>query len=236
MPRDSNLNRVIPNRLLRTIPRNEYERLLPKLENVALIFDTVIFEQRETIKHVYFPDSGVISLIGSDGNGSSLEIGLIGSEGMVGLPVFLQAKTSYSKAIVQGNGTAMRMKVRDFDTACRNGATLPKLLLRFAHSMFVQTSQSSICYGFHVVSERLARWILMMSDRMKTGEYQMTHEFLSNMLGVRREAVTKAAGLLQKKGLIRYSRGQLVIMDRLGLESAACKCYAIVHDEERSSL
>jgi CRP-like cAMP-binding protein len=224
----------IHNRLLAALPAKEYQRLLPNLEEVALDFNTDIYKLGETISHVYFPNSGIISLLAAVDASSTLEVGLVGSEGMAGLPLFMGVKSSPVRAIVQGNGIAMRMKATDFVKECKNGGALSSLMLRFAHSMLVQISQSAVCYRFHRIEQRLARWLLMTGDRMESNEYQITQEFLSHMLGVRREAVNKAAGLLQKKDLISFSRRNIVIIDRPGLEAAACKCYFIIREEEKS--
>ena len=148
---------------------------------------------------------------------------------MAGLPHFLGVDKSSVRAVVQGDGTAMRIKAADFDAECQNGgATLRNVMLRFAHSMMTQISQSAVCYRYHPIENRLARWLLMTADRMETNEYQITQDFLSNMLGVRREAVNRAAGVLKNKGLISYSRGNILILDPTGLESSACDCYEIL--------
>jgi CRP-like cAMP-binding protein len=143
-------------------------------------------------------------------------------------------KTSLNRAVVQGAGLAMRMKEADFLAVCQNGGLLPRLLQRFTHSFLAQVSQSAVCYRFHLIEARLARWLLMTSDRMETNEFQITQEFLSNMLGVRREAVNKSAVILQHEQLISYSRGNMSINNRAGLEKASCQCYFIIKDEEKS--
>lgn len=231
---DSKQNASVPNRLLAALPPKEYERLLPKFEEVELKFGTIIYKLGETFRHVYFPNSGIISLLAAVDDNSTLEVGIVGSEGMVGLSLFLGVKKSRVRAIVQGSGTAMRMKAADFEKECRKGGNLTRILLRFVHSMLVQISQSAVCYRFHPIEKRLARWLMMTSDRMETNEFQMTQGFLSTMVGVRREAVTNSAGSLRKKDLISYSRGRIFITDRPGLEAAACKCYTIIKDEEKS--
>lgn len=223
----------IHNRLIAALPAKEYQHLLPDLEECSLEFNTDVYKLGETIRHVYFPNSGIISLLAAIDVNSTLEVGLVGSEGMAGLPLFMGVKSSPVRAIVQGNGTALRMKAADFVKECKNGGSLNGLMLRFAHTMLVQISQSAVCYRFHVIEQRLARWLLMTGDRMESNEYQITQEFLSHMLGVRREAVNKAAGVLQKKDLISFSRRNIVIIDRSGLESTACKCYSIIRDEEK---
>lgn len=219
------------NRLLAALPAKEYTRLLPKLEEVSLTYGENIYESGEIIRRVYFPTSGIISLLTAVEERSLLEVGIVGNEGMSGLALFLGVKTSNNRAIVQGKGFAMRMKAADF-LACGNGGSLPHILRRYTHSLLTQISQSAVCYRFHPIEARLARWLLMTSDRMNTNEFQITQEFLSNMLGVRREAVNKSAVILQRRQLISYSRGNVSIINRAGLEAASCKCYGIIKDEE----
>jgi CRP-like cAMP-binding protein len=220
------------NQLLAALPTPEYSRLLPKLEQFTLTYGENIYQQNEIIDYVYFPNSGIISLLVAIESGSMLEVGIIGKEGIVGLSVFLGVKTSSNQAIVQGDGEALRMKTADFLTECENSATLTQLLKRFTQSLLVQVSQSAVCYRFHQVEARLARWLLMTGDRMESDKFQITQDFLSNMLGVRREAVNKSATILQQQQLISYSRGNLEIINRKGLESAACVCYGIIKAEE----
>jgi CRP-like cAMP-binding protein len=234
MPDTTKLNAPIYNRLLAALPNTEYVRLFSKLEQIALVYGEIIYERGEIIRHVYFPNSGIISLLASVENSASLEVGIVGKEGIVGLPVFLGVKTSNNHAVVQGAGVAMRMKAADFLIECRNDGGLPRLLRRFTHSLLAQVSQSAACYCFHLVEARLARWLLMTSDRMETGDFPVTQEFLSNMLGVRREAVNKSAVMLQQQQLINYSRGNVSIINQVGLEKASCKCYGIIKDEEKS--
>src|SRR6185436_20448770 len=176
----------VSNRLLAALPAGEYRRLFPKLEQIALTYGENIYEPGEIIRYVYFPGSGIISLLARVEESATLEVGIVGKEGVVGLPIFLGVQTSGNKAIVQGAGFAMRMNAADFLTECRNGGSLPHLLQRFTHSLLAQISQSAVCFRFHAVEARLARWLLMTSDRMETNEFQITQEFLSNMLGVRR--------------------------------------------------
>lgn len=222
------------NRLLAALPAKEYQRLFPKLEEISLTYGDNIYEQGESIRRVYFPNSGIISLLTAVEERSLLEVGIVGNEGMIGLALFLGVKTSNNRAVVQGLGFAMRMKAADFLAECENGCSLPRLLQRYTHSLLTQVSQSAVCYRFHPIEARLARWLLMTSDRMETNEFQLTQEFLSNMLGVRREGVNKSATNLQHQQLISYSRGNISIINRAGLEAAACKCYAIIKGEENS--
>ena len=224
------------NRLLAALPLKEYQRMLPNLEQVSLSFAEDIYESGDVIRHVYFLESGIISLLAAVGERSLLEVGIVGSEGMVGLSVFLGAKTSNNRAIVQGKGFALKMTATSFQTECNFGGKLPKLLQHFTHSLMTQISQSAVCYRFHPIEARLARWLMMTFDRMKTEEFRLTQNFLSNMLGVRREAVNKAATNLQKQKLIDYRRGNISILNQAALETVACQCYEIIKREYGKSL
>jgi len=219
------------NRLLTALPKDEYQRLLSKLEPSPLVFGEVIYQPGDRIRSVYFPTSGIISLLAAVADRATLEIGIVGREGMVGLPAFMGVKTSGNRAVVQGAGAAMTMKVAAFRKECDNGGSLTRLLRRYSHSRLTQIAQGAACNRFHPIDARLARWLLMTSDRMGTDEFQLTQEFLSNMLGVRREGVNKAAGALQEQNLISYSRGRLLIEDRVGLKAIACDCYGIIKAE-----
>jgi CRP-like cAMP-binding protein len=228
-------NAPIHNRLLDALPTVDYERLLPNLKEVPLVYDTVLYDVGDTLKHVYFPNHGIISLLGAMEGSATLEVGVVGREGMAGLPLFMGVNTSRVRSIVQASGTAMRMKTADFQNECRKGGALSRILLRFSYSMMFQVWQSAVCFRCHSTEERIVRRLLMTSDRMETNEFKMTHDFLSNMIGVRREAISIAAGSLRKKDFITYVRGNIRIIDRRGLEAAACKCYSIIRDQEKSS-
>jgi CRP-like cAMP-binding protein len=161
-------------------------------------------------------------------------VGLVGKEGILGLAVFMGVNASQNRAVVQGTGSAMKMKATAFRRECNNGGALPRLLRRYTHSLLTQITQTAVCNQFHSIEARLARWLLLTHDRMEHDEFQLTQEFLSNMLAVRRECVNKAAGKLQKRNLIRYSRGHLKVLDRAGLEAICCGCYEIIKDESVS--
>jgi len=225
----------IANKLLAALPRKEYQALQSQLEEIPLVFEDIIYRPEVVISDVYFPNSGVISLLAGLNERTTLEVGLVGKEGMLGLAVFMGAKASQNRAVVQGTGTAMKMKASAFRRECNNGGDLPRLLRRYTSSLLTQITQTAVCNQFHSVEERLARWLLMTHDRMATDEFQLTQEFLSNMLAVRREAVNKAAGKLQKLKLITYSRGRLTVLDRAGLEANACSCYEIITRESTRS-
>jgi CRP-like cAMP-binding protein len=219
------------NRLLAALPTKDYERLLPHLTQTNLIFASTLYEPGDVVRHVYFPNSGIVSLLANVQDGGTLEVGIVGREGMVGMPIFMGVNTSRNRAVVQGAGSALRMKSKDFRRECDNGGPLPYLMRRYAHSSWTQLSQSAVCNRFHPLDARLARWLLMTRDRMESDEFLLTQEFLSNMLGVRREGVSKAAGSLQQLELVSYTRGTLTILNRAGLKAVACQCYAIIKEE-----
>ena len=220
----------IENSLLAALPRKEYQRLLARLEPVTLTFGEVLYEPGETIRHVYFPSTSLVSLLTLVDGHLAMEVGLIGREGMVGIPLVLGHNESSVRALVQGSGTAMRMAAAHFRKEFRLSLTLRQELYRYTHALMAQISQTAACNRFHVVETRLARWLLMTHDRVKSDQFHMTHEFLGHMLGVRRVGVTKAAQALQKRKLIGYSRGDIAVLDRGGLEAAACQCYEVVKD------
>lgn len=222
--------RVIENSLLAAIPRRDHRVLSASLEPVELIFGDVLYEPMHTISHVYFPGTALVSLLTLADGHLALEVGLIGREGMVGLPLILGHTLSPVRALVQGTGSALRMAAAPFLRQFRDSPALQRELYRFTYALMSQISQTAACNRFHVVESRLARWLLMTHDRVKSDRFYMTHEFLGHMLGVRRVGVTKAAQALQLRGLIRYSRGNIEVLDRKGLEGAACACYGIVCD------
>jgi CRP-like cAMP-binding protein len=219
------------NRLLAALPLNEYQRLLPELEQVTLPFAEVLYESGERIRHVYFPNESVVSLLAEVTAHSPLEVGRIGNEGVTGISVFMGVDTSPYRAIVQGVGTAMRVKAEVLRQEAEHTGPLHRLLHLYAHSLLTQVSRSAACNRFHAVDARLARWLLMTGDRLGANEFRLTQELIANMLGVRREGVNKAAGALQKDGLITYSRGRIKILERVGLGAVACECYRITKDE-----
>ena len=219
------------NRLLASLPKKDLQRLLPELESVTLTFGDILFEAGDTLKHVYFPGDSIISLLASVEDRELLEVGMVGNEGIAGLSVFMGVSKSRTRGLVQGAGGALRMKAATLRREAAAGGALPKLLLRYTHSLLTQISQSAACNRFHVVNARLARWLLMTHDRVAGDEFRLTQEFLSHMLGVRREGVTLAAGSLQKQKLISYTRGHLKILDRRGLVAVSCTCYGVIKDE-----
>jgi CRP-like cAMP-binding protein len=231
MPLNAKPRAPVANRLLAALPKKEYQRLLPELEEVEMPFAEVLYEPGERIRHVYFPNESIVSLLAEVANRSTLEIGLIGNEGMSGISVFMGVDTSPHRAIVQGAGTARRMEAAVLRKESDRMGSLHHLLHLYAHTLLTQVSQSAVCNRFHTVDARLARWLLMTGDRLGTDEFRLTQDFISNMLGVRREGVTAAAGRLQEQGLISYVRGRITILDRLGLEATVCECYKVINDE-----
>lgn len=225
------LNQKPTNRVLAALATTEFKTLSAKMEPVELTFAETIYEAGEEIKRIYFPESGIISLLSAIDKDSTLEVGIVGSEGLAGVSVFLGARTSPNRALVQGSGSALTMSARNFNAACKSSERLSTAVRRYIHSLLTQISQSAVCNRYHLIENRLSRWLLMTHDRIRSSEFQITQDFLSNMLGVRREAVNIAARDLQRLGLISYRRGHLTVIDRLGLEAAACPCYEILRQE-----
>ena len=190
----------------------------------------MLYEPGETIRHVYFPDASLVSLLTLADGHLALEVGLIGREGMVGIPLVLGHTASSVRALVQGAGSAMRMASAPFRKEFERNPPLQRELYRYTHTLMAQISQTAACNRFHLTEQRLARWLLMTHDRVKSDEFRMTQEFLGHMLGVRRVGVTRAAQALQKRKLISYTRGNITVLDRKGLEAAACQCYEVVKD------
>jgi len=221
----------IANRLLAALSKKEYAYLAPHLEQVALPFAEVLYNPGDAIRHVYFPDTGIVSLLSTVKDRATIEVGIVGNEGMVGISVFLGVTVSNNRMIVQSEGTAMRLETRRLETILKQSDALHGLLHRYTHALLTQISQSAACNRFHPVEARLARWLMMTRDRVGADDFRITQEFMSNMLGVRREAVAHNAAIFQKKRLIAYSRGHITILNRAGLEKAACNCYRIVKDE-----
>jgi CRP-like cAMP-binding protein len=221
---------LVPNRLLAALSRKDYQRLLPALESVELAFGEILYEPGAKIRHVYFPNDCFVSLLTSVDAHRAAEVGLVGYEGMVGVPVALGMEVSPFLAVVQGGGTAMRMRTADLRLEFSRSVGLQRELFHFTHLLMTQIAQTAACNRFHVVSQRLARWLLMTRDRVNSNEFRITQEFLARMLGVRRVGVTVAASSLQKRKLISYSRGTINITDQRGLAAASCGCYKTVKD------
>ena len=223
------------NLVLAAMPPQAYQRMLTGLEPVKLVYGQVLYKPHDRIRYVYFPVDCLVSLLTSIGKNLTLEVGMVGNEGMVGTPIALGIGVSAVQALVQGGGTALRMTAARFRAEFRKSAPLQQALFRYIHLLMAQVSQTAACNRFHEAESRLARWLLMSSDRVHSNEFLLTHEFLSHMLGVRRVGVTKAAENLRRMKLIEYSRGHIKILDRKRLEAAACPCYRIVKDLQDSA-
>src|SRR6202167_4631677 len=220
----------VPNHLLGALPRTEYQKLLAILEPVKLTFGETLYEAHAQIQHVYFPDDCFVSMLTTVDTGRAAEVGLIGSEGMIGVPMALGVAVSPFRAVVQGGGTAMRLKTGDFRHSFSRSAALKREVFLFTHLLMIQIAQTAACNSFHLVTQRMARWMLMTRDRVNSNEFRITQEFLALMLGVRRVGVTVAMSVLRARKVIAYRRGTVTILDHGGLVAAACGCYKTVKD------
>jgi CRP-like cAMP-binding protein len=231
-------NRVLAaNSMLAALPDEDYRRLLVVLEPVALAFGEILYQPREPICHVYFPTDSLVSLLTQVEGHQALEVGLIGHEGMLGIPLALGVNDSPVLAMVLGSGVALRMTSAHFRHELQKCELLKREVYRYTYELMVQMTQTAACNRFHGIEARLARWLLMTRDRVRSDRFHLTQDVLSNMLGVRRVGVTKAAGDLRLRRLISYNRGEISILDGEGLEAAACQCYQIVkamHDVARA--
>lgn len=224
------------NCLLAALPEAEFERIAPHLEWVAMPLGEVLYESGGQLQHVYFPTTAIMSLHYVTENGASSEIAGVGNEGALGISLFMGGNTTPSRAIVHTAGYSYRMKSRllmqEFNrSGGRRAGTLQQLLLRYTQALITQISQTAICNRHHAVEQQLCRWLLLTLDRLPSNELIMTQELIASMLGVRREGITEAAGKLQQAGFIRYRRGHITVLDRSGLESRVCECYAVVKQE-----
>jgi CRP-like cAMP-binding protein len=213
------------------LPAAEYERLLPHLELVPMPLGEVLYESGGRLQHVYFPTTCIVSLLYVLENGASAEIAVVGNEGILGISLFMGGDTTPSRAIVQSAGFGYRLKAQMLKREFSRAGPMLRLLLRYTQALITQMTQTAVCNRHHSVEQQLCRWLLLSLDRLPTDEVSMTQELIANMLGVRREGVTEAAGKLQRAGLIRYSRGRIEVLDRAGLELAVCECYAVVKRE-----
>ena len=218
------------NGLLSALPREEYERLSPHLEVVRLTPGKILYNAGDVVRHAYFPKGGMISLLSITEDGRTVEVGMIGSEGMSGIPIILRCSEAPYQVMVQLAGNALRIRGGALREEFDRGGKLQELLLRYTHSVLVQVAQSAACNRFHTVEQRLCRWLLVSRDLVQTDTLNLTQEFLSHMLGVPRTSVTMIAGTLQNEGLVRYRRGRITILSRKGLEAASCECYRRVRE------
>lgn len=218
------------NRLISALPKKEYLSLLPELTEVSLASGEVLFERGDTVRHVYFPNTSIISLLSNLAEQSRLQVGLVGNEGVVGISVFMGIDKASTRGLVQAGGSAIKMKSATMRRISNQPSSLHTLLHRYTYSRLTQISQLSACNRFHTVPARLARFLLMTSDRTDSNGLRLTQDFLAQLLGIRREAVNIAAGAFQKQRIINYTRGMISILNRAALEKSSCSCYAIIKE------
>jgi CRP-like cAMP-binding protein len=219
------------NHLLASLPASESERVYRQLELVPLPLGEVLYESGDQLAHVYFPTQAIVSLLYVMADGSSAEIAVVGNEGIIGIALFMGGQTMPNRAVVQSAGHAYRLEGQSLKEEFNRAGELQHLLLRYTQALLTQMSQTAVCNRHHSVDQQLCRWLLLSLDRLPSNELTMTQELIANMLGVRREGVTEAAGKLQRAGLIHYSRGKITVLDRPGLEARACECYQVVKTE-----
>ncbi|HWZ62727.1 MAG TPA: Crp/Fnr family transcriptional regulator [Steroidobacteraceae bacterium] len=222
-----------PNRILAALLATEYKRLLPELEHVTLTRGQVVYRADQDIEDVYFPEEAVVAMVDSMNDGRTVEVGLIGREGIVGINVVLGGVVTPDKAVVQLPGSAMRMKSRHLRKEMRFGSPLQRLLLAYARTFLAVISQSVACCQYHSIEQRLARWLLTMNDYAGAREFLMDHKSIARMLGVRREGISEAAGKLQTAGLVTYSRGRISVLDARAMEKKTCECYRFIRQQYR---
>ena len=219
------------NQLLAALPDAEWQRWLPQLEAVEMPLGQVLYESGSTLRYVYFPTSSIVSLLYLLESGASAEIAIVGNEGLVGISLFMGGESTPSRAVVQSAGQGYRLNARAMKEEFSRAGPVLHLLLRYTQALITQMTQTAVCNRHHTLDQQLCRWLLLSLDRLQGNDLVMTQELIANMLGVRREGVTEAAGKLQAAGLIRYSRGHITVLDRPGLEKRTCECYAVVKTE-----
>jgi len=222
---------VSKNHLLAELPHLEFERIRPHLVAVKLPLGKVLYESGDKMDYVYFPTTAIVSLLYIMENGSTAEIGVVGNDGVLGIALFMGGNTTPNRAIIQSAGDAYKMKAKDLMDEFSRGGKFHNLLLRYTQALITQISQTAVCNRLHTVEQQLCRWLLLSHDRLNSDKLVMTHDLISNMLGVRREGVTIAARKLSARKLIKNVRGTMTVLDRPGLEQACCECYKVVNDE-----
>jgi CRP-like cAMP-binding protein len=221
----------LKNHLLNALPEEPRARLLPRLELVPMILGQVLYESGSRLRHVYFPTDCIVSLLYVMENGASAEIAVVGNEGVIGIALFMGGETTPSRALVQSAGHAYRLNGSLLKEEFNRSGEMQHLLLRYTQALLTQMAQTAVCNRHHSIDQQLCRWMLLSLDRLSSNTLMMTQELIANMLGVRREGVTEAAGKLQAADLIEYSRGQITILDRPRLEARCCECYGVVKRE-----
>jgi CRP-like cAMP-binding protein len=228
MPRSADLK---ANSLLAALPAAEWKRWSPQLERVEMPLGQVLYEAGDTLKYMYFPMTSIVSLLYVMENGASAEIAVVGKEGLVGVSLFMGGESTSSRAVVQSAGIGCRLNSKVMKSEFDRAGPVLHLLLRYTQALLTQMAQTAVCNRHHSLDQQLCRWLLLSLDRLDGNELVMTQELIANMLGVRREGVTEGALQLQKEGLIRYARGHITVLDRIGLEKRTCECYAVVKRE-----
>ena len=224
------------NRLLAALPEEEFERLLPNIELAHLEKGEIIYMIGDRIRYAHFPLTGMISLLSATESGSTVEVAMVGNEGIVGLPIVLSTNKAPYEAMIQLTSDTVRIKAEVLKQEFDRGGQFQNFMLRYTHVLITQITQSALCNRFHTVEKRLCRWLLIARDRVNSNTIDLTQEIIAHMLGSPRTGVTMAAGVLQQAGLIRYSRGRIVILDRQRLSNASCECYRVVKEEFNSFL
>ncbi|MES2491184.1 MAG: Crp/Fnr family transcriptional regulator [Pseudomonadota bacterium] len=219
------------NRLLAALPAEVQARLLPHLELVQLPLGKVLYESGDALRYVYFPTDSIVSLLYVMESGASAEISVVGNEGLIGVALFMGGESTTSRAIVKSAGSAYRLLGQRLKDEFNRHGEMLLLMLRYTQALITQMAQTAVCNRHHSLDQQLCRWLLLSLDRLPSNQLTMTQELIANMLGVRREGVTDAAGKLQKLGVIEYSRGQITVLDRVKLEKLSCECYAVVKKE-----
>ncbi len=221
----------LQNHLLAVLPASVQARLVPYLELTPMPLGKVLYESGDTLRHVYFPTDSIVSLLYVMESGASAEISVVGNEGLIGVSLFMGGESTPSRAIVQSGGDAYRLAAQKFKEEFNLHGDLMQLMLRYTQALITQMAQTAVCNRHHTIDQQLCRWLLLSLDRLPSNKLSMTQELIANMLGVRREGVTEAAGKLQKLGVIEYNRGHITVLDRLKLEQLCCECYAVVKKE-----
>jgi len=219
------------NHLLAALPETEWNRVQPQLELIPMPLGKALYESGDKLRHVYFPTTSIVSLLYVMENGASAEIAVVGNEGVVGIALFMGGETMPNRGVVQSEGEAYRLNGQVMLEEFNRGGAFQHLLLRYTLAMFSQMAQTAVCNRHHSIDQQLCRWLLLSLDRLPANKLIMTQELIANMLGVRREGVTEAAGKLQEAGLIEYNRGHITVLDRPGLEARVCECYEVVRKE-----
>jgi CRP-like cAMP-binding protein len=227
----SNATSPKQNLILAALPEEDYQRLLPQLELVEIGLGRSLYESGGHLQHVYFPVEGIVSLLYVTQGGNSAELAVVGSEGLVGISLFMGGETTPNRAVVQSACKAYRLPAHALKTQFAEGGAMQLILLKYTQTLITQISQTAVCNLHHSVDQQLCRWLLLSLDRLPANRLQMTQELIANMLGVRRQGVTESARKLEQDGLITYKRGLITVLDRPGLEQRACECYAVVRNE-----